>query len=258
MTSRSGHMAITGASSGIGEGLARHFAAKGWRITLVARRKALMDAIAGELPTDSVVAATDLADLESCGDWIAEAERRLGPVDVFVNNAGAQFVEPALEVDDARAQWLFRLNVLAPMKLGRRFGLAMAERGAGALVNIASVAALQPTPHMAHYGGTKAALASWSEVLRTELVSRGVHVLTVYPGPVKTPLEAAARERVATSPLVGAMPVGTTAGLARAVESSLRRRAARLVYPGFYRTTRWFPAFSQWVSEQAAPPLRKR
>ncbi len=252
------HIAVTGASSGIGEGLVRHYAAKGWKVSMVARRRELMEALAAEIPqVDTFVATADLTDLERCTGWVGEAEAALGPIDVLVNNAGAQYVEPALGVSDARAERLFALNVLAPMRLGRLVGESMVRRGAGALVNIASVAAITPTPHMAHYSGTKAALAMWSEVLRSEVAPAGVHVLTVYPGPVATPLEAAARERVESSVLLDTMPTGTTAELAAKIDAALGRSKARLIYPAFYATARYLPTVSQWVSEKLAPKSRR-
>lgn len=252
------HIAITGASSGIGEGLVRHFAAKGWKVSMVARRQALMEALAEAYPqAETFVAAADLTDLDHCTDWVAAAEAALGPIDVLVNNAGAQFVEPTIGVTDERAEWLFRLNTLAPMRLGRRVVGGMLDRGYGTLVNIASVAALQPTPHMGHYGGTKAALAQWSEVMRSEVAARGVHVLTVYPGPVETPLEAAAREKIDSNFLLDQMPMGTPAELAQKIDDAIASRSARLVYPAFYLSTRWFPALSQWVSETFAPKAKE-
>lgn len=248
------HVAITGASSGIGAGLVRHCAKLGAKVTLVARRRELMEGLAAEFPdVETYVTTADLCDVSSATAWIEAAEEALGPIDVLVNNAGMQYVEPALEVSDERTQRMFALNVLSPMSIGRHVARAMVARGRGAVVNIASVAATTPTPRMAHYSASKAALASWSEVLRGEVADLGVVVLTVYPGPVSTPMEKAAREKVASSMLLDKMPIGNPEELAQEIDKALQSQAPRLVYPSIYGATRLFPAAAQWFTERLAP-----
>src|SRR5207237_5923778 len=83
---------------------------------------------------------------------------------------------------------LFALNVLTPFKLTCTLGPGMMTRGRGCIVDIASVAALAPQPGFFFYNALKAALSAASESLRGELRGHGVHVLTVYPGPVRTPM----------------------------------------------------------------------
>ncbi|MFT7582600.1 MAG: short-subunit dehydrogenase [Myxococcota bacterium] len=123
-----GHIAITGPSSGIGEGLARHFAAQGWRVSLVARREAMLRALAESLPATTHTAICDLNELPHCGSWVAEAEAELGPIDVFVYNAGIQSVSEAVALADHATARLFRVNVLAPQRLARQIGSSMKQR----------------------------------------------------------------------------------------------------------------------------------
>src|SRR5262249_21171955 len=80
------HVAVTGASSGIGEAVARAFAKDGAKVTLVARRREVLEKIAGELPGESFVVTQDLADPAHAADWIPKAEEALGPIDVLVSN----------------------------------------------------------------------------------------------------------------------------------------------------------------------------
>ncbi len=250
------HVLITGASSGLGEGMARHFAGLGWKLTLAARRRDRLDALAAELQTETFVRVTDLSDLEQCGPLIDESQAALGPIDILVNNAGIQYVEAAAGVSDERAERLFTVDVLAPMRLQRRVLQDMLTRKSGTIVNVASMAGIIATPGMCHYNGAKAALASCSESLRVELRNSGVHVVTVYPGPVHSDMEAAARENFEPSAAVQHVPTGTAAGLARLIEKAIKKRSARVVYPRVYALSRYYRVTSQWVTDLMTPQLR--
>jgi short-subunit dehydrogenase len=105
---------------------------------------------------------------------------------------------------------------------------------------------------MYHYGASKAALAAASESLRAEVKSRGVHVVTVYPGPVKTAMADAAVARYAKDPM-GALPLGTAEELARLVVRAVARRRPRIIYPRSYAFARMFPSLSRWVTDTFSP-----
>ncbi len=246
------HAAITGASSGIGEALAEDLHRAGYHLTLVARRTELLSALAGRLGPDVTPLRADLADVDHCTDWIAEAEARHGPIELLVNNAGVQYVEPALGIDDARAEALMRVNFTSPARIMRRLAPAMVARGRGAIVNISSMAAITATPGMADYCASKAAIAHFSEVLREELAPTGVHVLTVYPGPVRTPMETAAREKL-RSKMADAIPTGEPRELARLIRECLEDREPRLIYPALYQLGYWFRVSSQWITNRLTP-----
>ncbi len=252
------HALVTGASSGIGEALAKELAHAGYDLTLVARREVELKRVVASLPNGAKtqVIVADLADLDAASGILVRAEEGLGTLDVLVNNAGIQIVEATEEVSIDRSEALLRLNVLAPLRLTRLALPGMLERGRGTIVDIASLAALAPTPGMFHYSASKAALAAASECLRAEVKRRGVHVVTVYPGPVSTAMATAAIDRYDKDPTVG-MPVGRADVLARLVVAAVRRKKSRVIYPRAYALARMFPGITRWVMDTFSP-LPKR
>lgn len=250
------HALITGASSGIGEALAREYANKGWNLTLVARRVDRLQTLAESLETDVHILPADLSDWKVCAEVVEKAEARLGDVDALINNAGIQYVERASGVDPDRLDRIWGLNVLTPMHFMHALLKPMESRGHGYIINIASMAGITPTPGMSHYNGTKAGLAAMSESLRVEVKSHGVHVLTVYPGPVQSEMEAAARERFEMSLTAKYVPTGTPDELAQKIYTAMIKRHARVVYPSIYGIARYSRVTAQWVTDRFAPPLR--
>jgi len=238
------HVVITGASSGIGMALAKEFADHGYKLTLVARRKEILEALASELNCPAFVVECDLGNLEQCCDWVESAEKQLGPVDVLINNAGIQYVESTVNISNERAEKLMGLNLLAPMRLINRVLPGMLQQKAGTLVNIASLVALNPMPWMYHYSASKSGLAAASETLQAELKGTGVSVLTVYPGPVATAMEKAARDKM-QSFIANALPTGTPKKLAKLIRKAVKKKRERIVYPQLYEFSRIFRNFSQ-------------
>ncbi len=131
------HVLITGASRGIGEGLAREFAAAGSRVTLVAR-SARIESLAGEL--GGVALRADLTDPDQLSGLVAGAEAQQGPVDVLVNNAGLVRVGALMDMEWADVADTVRPDLLAPIELCRQALPGMIERGRGHVVNISSTA----------------------------------------------------------------------------------------------------------------------
>lgn len=250
------HALITGASSGIGEALARHFAAKGWRLTLAARRKEQLDALAASLEVEVFVRPTDLSDLSQCERLVHDAVEALGPIDVLINNAGVQFVEPTVGVTPERGELLLNVDLLAPLRLIHYVLPSMLERRAGHIVNISSLAGLVFTPGMCHYNAAKAGLGAASESLRVEIKDSGVHVLTVYPGPVHSPMEAAARQAYEAAAAVERLPTGTAEELSKLIDQAIKGRKERVVYPRVYGVSRHARVLSQWVTDKFSPSLK--
>ena len=247
------HALITGASSGIGEALARAFAAAGYHLTLIARRQAELERVRASVGGVRVECLpADLAELDGIAALVDRAEAALGPIDVLVNNAGIQIVAPTDDVPVADGERLLTLNVLAPFRLTRRVLPAMLARGSGVIVDIASLSALASPPGMYHYSASKAALAAASESLRAEVKARGVHVVTVYPGPVKTAMADAAIARYAKDPS-GALPSGTADVLAKLVLRAALRRRPRVIYPRSYTLARMFPGLTRWITDTFSP-----
>ncbi|MEW5741192.1 MAG: SDR family NAD(P)-dependent oxidoreductase [Myxococcota bacterium] len=250
------HTVITGASSGIGEALAKELHRRGHRLTLVARRRRLLEQLAAGRETDTYVVEADLSDVAHATDWLAGAEAALGPVDVLINNAGVQIVAATQATAWADGERLLQVDLLAPMKLTLAVLPGMLERRSGAIVNIASMAGLAPTPFMYFYNAAKAGLGAASESLRGELKGTGVNVLTVYPGPVRTAMESAAREALEPTAAARYTPTGTTDALARLVADGIERRRGRIIYPRVYALSRHFPNLTRWLMDALTPKPR--
>jgi short-subunit dehydrogenase len=251
------HVVVTGASAGIGEAIAREYGNAGAKLTLVARRKEKLDALAAEFPGSAQVFAADLTDVEHATDWLTPAEAAFGPTDVLVNNAGVQIIGYAHEGSIEPLEDLLRLNVLTPMRLTRAIIPGTTARGSGAIVDIASLAALSPLPAMYYYNAAKGALANASEGLRGELARHGIHVLTVYPGPVETEMARKGYAAYRPSLTMKMMSTGRPDVLARMIRKGVEKRRARIIYPRVYATTLWFPRITRWFTAHFTPPLKQ-
>lgn len=247
------HTLITGASSGIGAALARVLAAEGHRLSLVARRESRLKALAEEVPGESVVLPFDLSELDSIPELVRRAEEASGPVDILVNNAGFQAVGRVAGLSVEAIEAMVTIDLRAPYRLSLAVIPGMVERGAGMIVDVSSLAGLAPMPGMSHYCGVKAGLAATSEALRAELKPLGVHVLTVYPGPVDTDMSRASVERYEGNPLKWGLPLGDPDTLARLIARAMKKRRDRLTYPRFYALARWFPGLTRWALDRFTP-----
>jgi short-subunit dehydrogenase len=253
------HVVVTGASSGIGEALAREWLARDARVTLVARRRDLLDKIASSARSGRThVVQADLADPAAGFAWIDEAERVLGPIDVLVNNAGVQIVKEVADTEWSDGERLLLLDLNVPMRLTMIMLKRMIARGeGGAIVDVSSAAALGPTPGMFFYNAAKAGLAAASEALRAEVKKHKIHVVTVYPGPVTSAMEAAGRAAYVDSWGQKHAPKGEPDVLARMVADAVEKKRARVIYPRVYTFARWFPTFARWFMDVFTPPLKK-
>jgi hypothetical protein len=210
---------VTGASSGIGAEMARELARRGHGLTLVARRKDRLLALATELAqaytVRAEVIAADLTDADSRGEFPAQlASLDLTP-DILVNNAGFTTMGHVSNADRAAELALVRTNVEAVVDLCALFVPGMVTRHRGAVLNTASTAAFQPLPGQASYGASKAFVLSYGRALAAELRGRGVTVTTLCPGPVETGFAEAAgmtdEEAAETLPKVMWIPAGDVA-----------------------------------------------
>ncbi|MFN0247907.1 MAG: SDR family NAD(P)-dependent oxidoreductase [Kofleriaceae bacterium] len=253
------HVAITGASSGIGASLARELGRAGNALTLVARRRALLDEIAKELASTRVrVVEHDLAAPDRATAWIAGAEAELGAIDVLVNNAGMENTGPSVDADPAEVRKLVDLNLVTPLLVTRAVLPQMIARKSGTIVNVTSVAALVSVPMQAYYGASKAGLAMFSETLRGELAGTGVQVLTVYPGPIATAMGDSAAQKFGGRDKLPSVPEGQPDELAQLIARAMRRNTARVIYPLPYAASRWLGPLARALVNRFAPrrPLR--
>jgi len=185
---------VTGASSGIGEAYAALLAADGWDLVLVARRRDRLEELAARLADEYGVAAhiaqADLADEAQLEQLCAEMEAQ--PVELLVNNAALAHYMPFAELEVEKAEELVDLNVLAPVLLSRTVLPGMIERGAGAVINVASLLAFSGAweapflPRRAVYAASKSFLVTFTQILASELEGTGVRVQVVCPGVVRS------------------------------------------------------------------------
>jgi short-subunit dehydrogenase len=174
---------ITGASRGIGYGLAREFAAQGARVALVARSADVIEKLAADLSGDAY--PVDLADADALAGLIARVERD-GELDVLVNNAGIDETGRFSDMAPATIEAVMRVNLVAPVELCRQAVAAMVPRRRGHIVNVSSLAAMVTFPGLAVYGASKAGLSRFTAGLRAELGGTGVGTTLVELGGVKT------------------------------------------------------------------------
>ena len=180
-----GRVLITGASAGIGAELAREFARNGHQLTLVARRRAKLAALAAELEREHYVEVrTIVQDLArpTGPAAVVKAAQADGPIGILVNNAGVIDVGPfAASRTDALVN-LVNLNVRAVTELTSLVLPGMVERGFGRILNVASLAAFQSVPSMAAYAASKAYVLALTEALSEELKGSGVTATALCPG----------------------------------------------------------------------------
>lgn len=230
------HVLVTGTSGAIGGAIARELRARFPRskLTLVDRDGDASQRLASHLGGVTRVEQQDLAELESLPALVRRSTDAHGPLDGLVNCAGFMEVRRVESFPWELAERLLMVDLLAPLRLQREVLPSMLERGHGFVVNVASMAGRLPIKGCAIYGAAKAGLAMASEVAHAELASRGVRVVTVYPGPVKSALEKGARAQFGGGRVKDAIPTGDPKRLARRVVKAIDEGAARVVFPALY------------------------
>jgi short-subunit dehydrogenase len=180
---------ITGASSGIGEALAREYGRRGARIGLVARREARLRELAATLDAPCLVHAADVRDAAALGEAARAFCDRFGGVDVVIANAGVSAGTLTDRGEDRPVfQEILDINVVGLFNTFQPFLQIMRAQRAGTLVGIASVAGFRGLPGAGAYSASKAAAISYLESLRVELRGSGVRVVSINPGYIDTPM----------------------------------------------------------------------
>jgi len=184
---RDSYALVTGASQGIGEAMARDFAAEGHNLIIIARREDVLTKLAEELEAkhnvDVIVAAHDLsvaADVDKLLSLIDEKR-----ISICVNSAGIASFGPFMEQDWTYETNQFNLNATAVFRITKAVLDQMVPRGEGALCNVGSAAGNVPIPNNATYVFTKAGVNAFTEALHYELKKTGVHCTLLAPGPVR-------------------------------------------------------------------------
>ncbi len=176
---------VTGGSSGIGLAIARLLREEGYDLTLVSRTPEKIAAAAAELGAMAV--AANVADADECTRAVAEHRERFGRLDVLVNSAGVGLAGLVEQLDVKRLDRQLDIN-LRGLFLVTQAAIPLLKETRGWVVNLASIAGTIPTPGLATYGATKAAVISLTRSLNAELDADGVRAIAICPGFVDTPM----------------------------------------------------------------------
>ena len=226
-------MAITGASSGIGEALARRLASCGAKLVLGARREERLRALAEEckkLGGEAIAWRTDVTVARDVELFCGAAVEQFGRLDVLVNNAGRGHTESVAELSLERLREQMETNFYSAFYGVRAALPIMKAQGSGHLVFVSSVVQKRGIPYMGGYCASKAALGSLAESLRVELRGTGIAVTTICPGTTVTEFH------IAQTGLPGLRPIGIAVSadwVARTIVRAIRRPRPE-AYPMFY------------------------
>lgn len=177
---------ITGASSGIGEAIARALASEGHRVALLARRAGRIQALADELGNGAIAVEADVTDRDSIVAAADRVQQELGGADILVNNAGVMLTAPFTSDQRDEHRRMVETNLLGAMTATEVF-LDQLRDGGGDLVNVSSVAGRVAPAGFAAYAATKWGINGWSEALRVEL-QPDIRVMVIEPGAIATEL----------------------------------------------------------------------
>lgn len=181
---------VTGASSGLGVDFARELARRGAHVVLVARRRERLEAVAEEIRRDHGVIATslalDLGEADAPARLHATLAEQGTEVDLLINNAGFGVFGDALDIDWERENAMLQLDIVNLVHLSKLFARDMVARGFGAVLQVASTGAYQPSPGYASYAAAKSFVLSYGYALDYELRGTGVSCTVVSPGVTAT------------------------------------------------------------------------
>ena len=210
---------ITGASSGIGRGLALELGRRGARLGLTARREEVLADLVGEIRSSggsAVAIAVDVQDANAMRDAAKRLHDEVGPIDVLIANAGIGTNTAASKLQPSDVANVINTNLLGAVNSLAAVVPEMVARGSGQLVAISSLSAYRGLPKSAAYCASKAAMSSFFESVRLDLVNTGVKVTIIHPGFIKTALTAGRAAKmpylmeldVAVKKIVGAIERG--------------------------------------------------
>lgn len=248
---------ITGASSGIGRGVALALAARGARIGLLARRAELLEELGGQVKAaggEAQVLPADVGDAAAVESAVATVVDRFGGLRLVVANAGFGRYAPVEEQPLGQAEALIRANYLGTVYTVRAALPALLEGAPSHIVSVASSAGLIPHPTASAYSASKAAVIQYLAALRMEVIDRGVGVSWVCPGAVDTPyLADAGIDPERDLPLLARLFVRTLDAddVVRAVLSAVEHNRREVTLPPMMRFFAWTrrvtPQFADWL-----------
>ena len=230
---------ISGASSGIGEATARLLAAKGSHVIILARDADRLEKVAADIRSENGVAhayPVDLGDAAALAATAARIVAEHGSPDILFNNAGAGRWLPLLETSAEEAAAMMALPYLAAFNLTRELLPAMLKKGSGQIVNITSVACRLPWPGAVAYGAARAAVAAFTNALRSDIRGSGVSVTLAIFGTVETKYwktNPGSREHLPA--IAAAIRVLTQEEVAEAIVRGIERNRREIVQPGIFK-----------------------
>jgi short-subunit dehydrogenase len=245
---------ITGASSGLGEGLARHYAEPGAVIGLCARRAPLLAELAERVTARgarALVYAADVSDTVEMQKVAADFVREAGGVDLVIANAGIGIAHETLLGKSEPIAKLMVVNVIGVTNTVVPFVPMMLQQGSGTLAAVSSVAGLRGVPGRAAYSASKAAVITFMDALRLDLQGTNVHAMTLCPGFVHTPL---------TASLPGKLPFVISADEAvEQMTKAIRRHARTFIFPWQMRVlSKVFKLVPEALMRRVSPAARTK
>jgi short-subunit dehydrogenase len=244
---------ITGASSGMGAGLAKHYGTRGTTVGLVARRAPLLDELAGELRAAGAtvhVYPADVADTAAMGKAIGAFLAAAGGADLVVANAGVGIKSALLEGNAEDVAQLMRVNVIGVTNTVVPFVPALVKQGSGILCAISSMAGHRALPGRVAYSASKKAVTTFMDGLRMDLHGTGVHAMTICPGFVKTPMTTG----LSSMPFVIEQDEAVAA-----MTSAIAHRRSTFTFPWQMNLLKEvITRAPEWVVRRTAPKARDR
>lgn len=249
------HVLLTGAGGAIGSALARAIAKRSRtaKLSLVDVSEGACAPLARELGDNARAFGWDLARPDDLPAHMEALVRDRGEVDALVNCAGIMEVQSLAAMPWELGARVLKIDFESPMRLMSLCVPSMIARKKGTIVNVTSMAGRTPLRGCTFYGGAKAGLTMASEVARMELEDKGVHVVTVLPGPVRSGLEAHARAAFPESALTRYIPTGKPAPLAARIVRACEERKPRVVYPPFYDAADRMPSLATRATMLLSP-----
>lgn len=222
---------LTGAASGIGRELALQLASNGCSLYLVDIDRRRLENLACELSSrcEVLTRVCDLSRASSVDQMLSDFDRRVGILDILINNAGVAYYGPTQAMEMAQWDWLLNINLNSPIRITQHFISMLAERPRAHIVNMCSIAGLVAAGRTVAYHTSKFGLVGFTEAIRAEYGRKGVGVTAVCPGPVQTRLyeNMASGRTDSTVPMPPAWTCASTKTVAkktlRAIENNRRQ-----------------------------------
>jgi 2-hydroxycyclohexanecarboxyl-CoA dehydrogenase len=203
---------VTGAGRGIGKAIAERLASEGAKVAVADIDPATAAATAAEIGRGAIAVTMDVTDGASVRDAVAETAKQLGPIDVLVNNAGWDKIEPFVKSQEETWDRVIAINLKGPIRCARAVLDSMIERRGGKIVSIGSDAGRVGSSGEAVYSAAKAGVIGFGRTLAREVARYGINVNVVCPGPTNTPLlqETIGGNEKLMASLKQAIPLGRT------------------------------------------------